>query len=470
VAILEADDLFKFYHPGDAEVRALRGASLSVAAGETVALLGPSGSGKTTLLACLAGLDEPDAGMVTVAGRRMTRRPESERTAIRAQSIGIVAQSGNLFGHLSVRENLRLQMRLLGKPEPAGIDGLLDSVGLRNRGEARPSALSGGELARAALAVALAGDPPLLLADEPTAEVDAETEALLLDLLEERRRKGGAALIVTHSTALSAAATTVLRIADGIVSRDPRPSPAPLIRAPGETADNRRRDLPRADTPLIETKAVWQIYQAGAGEVRAVTEATCSVAPGDRVAIMGPSGSGKTTLLYLMAGIETPTSGQVRWPALGARDLLRPRQIGFVFQMPSLLPALTVLENVRLALEIAGLDPGESMSPREALERLSLAELAEKLPAELSGGQMQRVACARALVTCPKVILADEPTGQLDQATGQKLLDALLAALRETGTALVVATHDPAVARRLDRQWRMQAGALLDDAAPGKAA
>lgn len=195
---LAADDLYRFYHPGDAEVRALRGASLAIGRGETVALVGPSGSGKSTLLACLAGLDEPDGGMVTIDGARMTRRPEAERAALRGRSIGFLAQTGNLFEHLTVAENVAVQMELRDVRSTNEIGALLDRVGLADRAQAMPSSLSGGERARAGLAVALAGDPPLLLADEPTAEVDAETESRILDLLEVRRAENGSALIATH--------------------------------------------------------------------------------------------------------------------------------------------------------------------------------------------------------------------------------------------------------------------------------
>ena len=133
--LLAADDLFRFYHPGDAEVRALRGASLTIERGETVALLGPSGSGKSTLLACLAGLDEPDGGLVTIEGRRMTRRPEAERAALRARSIGFMAQAGTLFEHLTVAQNISLQRDLRGIRKGVGIEVLLDRVGLAQWGE-----------------------------------------------------------------------------------------------------------------------------------------------------------------------------------------------------------------------------------------------------------------------------------------------------------------------------------------------
>jgi putative ABC transport system ATP-binding protein len=212
---LEAFEIYRFYHSGDDETAALRGVSLKLQAGKFLALMGPSGSGKSTLLACLAGLDEPDGGHVEVMGLRLSRRPEAARAALRARHIGIMMQSGNLFEHLTVEDNMRLQMSLAGKVDPSGIDRLLEVMGLAQRRLARPSQLSGGEAARAGLAVALSADPQVLLADEPTAEVDTATEANILKLLRERCQAGGAILVATHSQALAATADSVLRIQDG---------------------------------------------------------------------------------------------------------------------------------------------------------------------------------------------------------------------------------------------------------------
>ncbi len=212
---LEAVDLYRFYHAGDDETLALRGVSLQVEDGETVALVGPSGSGKSTLLACLAGLDEPDGGWVAVAGQRLTRRPEAERAAIRAASIGVLLQSGNLFDHLTIRGNILLQMRLAHRVDPARLSELLHGVDLWERRDAQPAELSGGEAARAGLAVALAAASAVLLADEPTAEVDADTEARLVQLFDERRSAGGATLIATHSQRLAQHADRVLYLRDG---------------------------------------------------------------------------------------------------------------------------------------------------------------------------------------------------------------------------------------------------------------
>lgn len=217
---LAACELYRFYHTGEDETLALRGVSLHVDPGETVALMGPSGSGKSTLLACLAGLDEPDGGHVELLGRRLTRRPEAERAARRATEIGIMLQSGNLVEHLSVEENVALQMHLARTLDAARLAVLIEGIGLGARRRALPSQLSGGEAARAGLAVALAAAPPVLLADEPTAEVDAKTESQILDVFDRRRRAGAAVLIATHSAAVAAHADRILRLYDGRIIDD----------------------------------------------------------------------------------------------------------------------------------------------------------------------------------------------------------------------------------------------------------
>lgn len=217
VAALEASQLYRFYHVGDDETLALRGVSLSVGAGEMVAITGPSGSGKSTLLACLAGLDEPDGGWVKVAGKTMSRRPEPQRAALRAQKLGMLFQAGNLIEHLSVVENVLLVQRLAGKASSSGARSLLGELGLGQRMSARPSQLSGGESARAGLAVALANDPPVVLADEPTGELDGATQDRVLELLRQRADAGTAVVIVTHNATVAAGADREIRLADGQV-------------------------------------------------------------------------------------------------------------------------------------------------------------------------------------------------------------------------------------------------------------
>jgi ABC-type lipoprotein export system ATPase subunit len=190
---------------------------------------------------------------------------------------------------------------------------------------------------------------------------------------------------------------------------------------------------------LVRCDAVARTFGSGRTAVVALHGATCEIWAGERIALMGPSGSGKSTLVHLLAGLEKPTSGTITWPALGDGSALRPGPIALVLQGPSLLTPLDVVENVALPLILAGVDEPEA----------------------LSGGQMQRVAIARALVLPPRLLLADEPTGQLDHQTAKHAVDVLVEAAAEVGAALVVSTHDPAVGERLDHIWRVADGRLV---------
>ncbi|MFF2943172.1 ABC transporter ATP-binding protein [Streptomyces niveus] len=227
---LRARDLYRFYRSGEEETLALRGVDLRVRYGESVAVIGPSGSGKSTLLACLAGLDEPDGGVVHVGGERISHRPEAERARMRARRIGVLSQSGNLIAHLDVAANIRLARTAVpgtdgpsvsARPSisaPPSVAALLDQVGLGHRARALPQELAGGELARAGLAVALANDPDILLADEPTGELDGATEQRILQLLRSRALAGRGVLLVTHSPEAVKIADRVITLRDGRAS------------------------------------------------------------------------------------------------------------------------------------------------------------------------------------------------------------------------------------------------------------
>ncbi|MEY2400316.1 MAG: putative transport system ATP-binding protein [Ilumatobacteraceae bacterium] len=200
----------------------------------------------------------------------------------------------------------------------------------------------------------------------------------------------------------------------------------------------------------------------GTAAVVAVHGLTCDVHSGEQIALTGPSGSGKTTVLHLFAGLDRPTAGTVDWPSLGTIDDLRPGPVAVVFQGPSLLPPLDVLENVALPLLLQGIDRAAARSHAHvALERVGLESLSSKLPEELSGGQAQRVAVARVLAGRPRLILADEPTGQLDNINGALVVDALIDAATAMNAALIVNTHDPAIAERFTDRWTMSAGRLM---------
>lgn len=217
-----------------------------------------------------------------------------------------------------------------------------------------------------------------------------------------------------------------------------------------------------ADRALARCRGAGRAFGSGGASTLALEPTDCAVLPGERIAVTGPSGSGKSTLLHLLAGLDRPTIGSVEWPAIGARRALRPGPVAMVFQGPSLLPPLTVAENVALPLMLddAAAAPAHELA-RSALARLGLEDLADKLPEEISGGQSQRAAVARALAGKPRLILADEPTGQLDRASGRAVVDVLLAAAEECGAALVVATHDPTVAERLSTRWEINSGRLV---------
>jgi len=227
------------------------------------------------------------------------------------------------------------------------------------------------------------------------------------------------------------------------------------------------RGVPPAEPsgPLVACDRVALTYGSGVTAVVAVHGVSCRIWPEDRVALTGPSGSGKSTLLQLMAGLDGVTAGSLSWPGLGGHPLARPGRVGVVFQGPSLLPALDVAENVAFPLLLAGMpDRVADRCARAALDRVGVGELADTLPDELSGGQAQRVAVARALAGSPALVLADEPTGQLDHATADQLIGTLLAVCDELGAALVIATHDPLIAGRLPTHWVMRDGRLLDPA------
>ena len=216
-AVLEAVDLYRFYHAGDDETLALRGVSLQVSRREIVAVTGPSGSGKSTLLACLAGLDEPDGGSVRICGSVMSRRPEADRAALRAASLGMLYQTGNLLDHLTVEQNVTLAQRLAGRVDKGSVAALLGEVGVAERANARPATLSGGEAARAGLAVALANNPAVILADEPTGELDEVTSVRILQLLRAHADAGAAIVVVSHNPLVAAGADREIKLVDGRV-------------------------------------------------------------------------------------------------------------------------------------------------------------------------------------------------------------------------------------------------------------
>ena len=229
--------------------------------------------------------------------------------------------------------------------------------------------------------------------------------------------------------------------------------------------------------PILKLENVWKTYRMGHTKVEALRGVSLSLEPGEMASIMGPSGSGKSTLLNLLGCLDRPTSGRYM---LGQRDVselsddelseVRASRIGFVFQSYNLIPQLNVLENVELPLFYQGLSERESRRrARELTERVGLGPRTYHLPTELSGGERQRVGVARALAGNPLIVLADEPTGNLDTRTGSQIMD-LLDSLNRDGVTLMLVTHDPNVAQRAPRIIHLIDGAIQDQTGPGETA
>jgi putative ABC transport system ATP-binding protein len=221
--------------------------------------------------------------------------------------------------------------------------------------------------------------------------------------------------------------------------------------------------------PRLELLDLTRRLPSGGRELTILDRVHLSIAPGEFVAVLGPSGSGKSTLLALMAGLDRPTSGEVRIDGVPIQDmsedqlaLVRRNKVGFVFQSFQLLSNLTARENVLLPAELAGL-PDASGRAEELLAAVGLAERTHHYPSQLSGGEQQRVALARAFAARPSILLADEPTGNLDGATGRRILELLTGLRRESGTTLVLVTHDPAVAALAGRRIQLRDGRVESD-------
>jgi ABC-type lipoprotein export system ATPase subunit len=219
--------------------------------------------------------------------------------------------------------------------------------------------------------------------------------------------------------------------------------------------------VPQTDPPVVIGRHVTRTYPAHGSQVTAVHDASWVLGQGMRVALIGPSGSGKSTLLYLLAGLDNPTSGSIAWPALSSDPGVRRQRIGVVFQGASLVPTLDVTENIALPILFTGVaSAAATRRAQEVAAQLDIDNVKDKLPQEISGGQAQRVAIARALAAQPALILADEPTGQLDHNSARSVIDVLVTVSLATGAALIVATHDPLIANRLSHSWTMRDGRL----------
>jgi peptide/nickel transport system ATP-binding protein len=539
--LVRCDNLIKIYKVADVEAVALQGLNLEIARGEMMALVGPSGVGKSTLLNVLGGLDTPSAGDLRVSGWDLLRMNDRERVKYKRQVVGFVWQqpARNLLPYLSARENVELPM------EHNGVEAdvrrsrsleLLDAVGLSDRAGFLPERLSGGEQQRVALAVALANNPPLLLGDELTGQVDSETAMQVFDAVSALNQVyGTTVIIVTHDPLVASRVDRVVTMRDGRASTEIRrrqeqkngdvheeewiildpvgrlqlprgyvntlrmrelvklhlepdhisvwpqkadelppsvePDPADeeqpsLAASQGSLAQERQ---PERAGVSITTENLSRTFQLAGGEIHALRDVSLTI-PADSLSVLkGPSGSGKTTLLHMLTGLDEPTTGSVRFGERLLAEMseqekveLCRQQVGFVFQTFGLLPFLSVEENVQVPLRLLRTPRAERQARvKQALDSVGLADRASHRTDELSGGEQQRVAIARALVKQPTLILADEPTGQLDSLTGASIIALLKGIATQAGVTVVVASHDPNVHEAADWIFELKDGRLV---------
>jgi putative ABC transport system ATP-binding protein len=398
---------------------------------------------------------------VLLGDRDITALSEPRLLALRRAVLGYVFQrpADNLVPHLTVNEHIRLANHL-----GAGADEhsrtLLDQLGLRRRDGHRPSALSGGEQQRAALAFALAAGPRIILADEPTAELGRRSVEDLVGLVRDLAALGITFVIATHDPAVMDIATHVLELEHGLLKAE---SAAGVRHDIDTAAPPRRGGGARPADPVLTATGLDKTYVRGGEVIHALRDVDLQLYAGELVAFVGPSGSGKTTLLNVLAAWERVDRGEIRWSRSRAEDGEPPWSVLAVLpQKFGLLDELSVRENITYPGRLAGhLD-----SARQRLDALAndlqLTETLSRLPTQTSVGQQQRTALARALIMGPTVLLADEPTGHQDAGSAERIVQALRRSA-EAGTACVVATHNFDVARECDRVLEMDGGELRSE-------
>ena len=485
---VETRDVFRIYRDGNAV--ALQGLTMTVQTGEIVVVFGPSGSGKSTLLRILARLDMPSAGTAAVFGEDLRELRRASLREYRSRALGYLDQhySRALAPELTARALVGLQPALLGVERAERVkrtDELLERIGLADRADAHPHELSGGEQQRLALAAAIAHRPRLLVADEPTGELDAASARNAYGLIREIvREERLTAIIVSHDPQSASIADRVLHIRDGRVSAESVSErghaeeivlarggwlrlPEELLRVSGiagrakahvedggivvsPAAEQRAAPEPavpratqRPGDVVAELRGVTRSY----GRRRVLDGVDAAFRGGCLTAVTGRSGSGKTTLLHLLAGLDVPDAGEVVVLGRAPDEEMRRSDVALVAQDAHLIPFLSARENVELVLELRRADRSAAV---DALRAVGLGELVEERVSRLSTGERERVALARAIAARPKLLLADEPTARLDEANA-RTIGALFATLAaETGTAVVCATHDPALVEQAD--------------------
>ena len=498
--IFQLRDVGKIYDTGAGGFTALNGVSFDVKKGEFLGIIGKSGAGKTTLLNMLSGVSLITSGEVLYTPQNQSSKngdgrslsigemSQDELSVWRGENMGIVYQSFELLPQLDLVNNIMLPQDFAGRYQ-AGVSreralALLDIVELSQHAYKLPAHISGGQKQRVAIARALVNDPAVIVADEPTGSLDSVTADTIFNIFAKLVDQGKTVIMVTHDMDLVERFSRTLLISDGQLVDE-------LSHAAGDDAEDDEEEeqvitavsetgplLAHVDTetshdtskPAVLLQEVVKTYVNAAGSFTALKGVDLEIEYGQFVAIVGKSGSGKSTLLNMLTGIDHPTSGQV---TMGGEDiyslsesqraLWRGRNVGIVFQFFQLLPTLTLLENTILPMDYCNIYAYQER-PKRALELLKMVGLedhAYDLPANVSNGQQQAAAIARSLATDPPIIVADEPTGNLDTRSA----DVVIRVFRELaarGKTILLVTHDPSLTSRVDRTVIISDGEIID--------
>lgn len=544
--LLQLRDVVKVYTTGSGGFTALNGITLDIFQGEFLGITGKSGAGKTTLLNMISGVSTLTSGEVFFTNfQNGSGQNEHDRLAVRAmtenelalwrgRNLGIVYQSFELLPQMDLVSNIMIPQDFTGSFRPRisrdkALE-LLELVELSEHANKKPSQISGGQKQRVAIARALVNDPPVILADEPTGNLDTVTAETIFQIFERLVEKGKTIVMVSHDATLATRFSRWVKISDGEIVETSTPEKAGGIRSqsqppdgtitaanggngksplkadedksvpddqqgnraeePGILEENKttknisgseaetllpkqsRSQHPAADTDLaVVLRDVIKTYSNAAGEFPALKGINLQMKYGQFISIVGKSGSGKSTLLNMLTGIDHPTSGEV---IIGGeriyemtesqRALWRGKNVGIVFQFFQLLPTLTLLENTMLPMDYCNIYPVHER-PAKAMELLKMVGLenhAFNLPGAVSSGQQQSAAIARALATDPQIIVADEPTGNLDSRSADTIL-ALFKELAARGKTILLVTHDPSFTKRTQQTVILSDGEIIDD-------
>jgi len=506
--IFQVRDLVKVYETAVGDFVALGGVSFDAYPGEFLGIVGKSGAGKTTLLNAITGVSSITAGEVqfrlqangNVSGSRVSlaiqSMSENQRSRWRGRNVGIVYQSFELLPQLDLIDNITFPQDLIGRYDPAvsvrrALE-LLAEVELSEHACKLPAHLSGGQKQRVAIARALVNDPPVIVADEPTGNLDSGTAEHILRFLETLVAQGKTVIMATHDRSLMSRFSRVVEIKDGaIVAKGSHSSisfaglvsegrmfadaqeSSTSIHSAGPPAKRNGRPAREESDELscaIRLEKVVKTYVNAAGEFAALKGIDLHIQYGQFVSLIGKSGSGKSTLLNMLTGIDHPTSGRVTINGQdlyamseSERALWRGKNVGIVFQFFQLLPTLTLLENVMLPMDYCEVYRAAERPERALalLKQVGLEAQTHQLPATVSSGQQQSAAIARALATDPEIVVADEPTGNLDSRSANAICD-LFQDLAEQGKTILIVTHDPSLTGRTDQTVILADGEIID--------